>query len=98
MRRNGDGDWEYAGMGGDPNPLVRALDKWPIDEGYIHAEIAIRKVFFIAVEKDNELIFWFSNDNDEFGSRILGLTRSSDGSWPEMSQEYLVRIIHERWY
>ena len=94
-RKNDDGEWIYTGMGGDSQPMYRAREKWPIKEGYKHAEIVLRNpnVILIMIENNDLLQFWYSNDNGTAGDLIFCLSKNEDGSWPVFSRDYLIGLV-----
>ena len=93
-RKNDDGEWIFTGMGGNPQPMYRAREKWPIKEGYKHAKIAFNhtNVLLIMIENNDLLQFWYFNDDYNAGDRIFSLSRNEDGSWPVFSRDYLIEI------
>jgi len=94
VKKNGEENWVYTGMGGYAQNMLEAKKLWPAEKGYSHAMILVSglKVPLIMLEKDSKLQFYYFRSNN-WAERLFGIYRNSDGYYPLFSKDHLIEKI-----
>ncbi len=94
VKKNGDDNWVYTGMGGNAQNMFETRKLWPAEKGYRQAMVLVSglKVPLIMLEKDNKLQFYYFRSND-WAERLFGIYRNSDGYYPLFSKDHLIEKI-----
>jgi len=94
VKKNSDGKWRWAGIGGNPKPILEARERWLHKKGYrcapFYARRGPRKL--IIIENADTLRFYIYSQNSKT-AEILGISKNSEGYYPQLSLDSLIGYV-----
>ena len=94
VRKKSDGKWHFAGLGGYPQPILEARERWPHEKGYRCAPFCARRGprKLIMIENSDTLrLYIYSQNSDE--AEILGISKNSEGYYPLFPLDSLIGYV-----
>ena len=89
-----DNKWRFSDLGGDPNPITEARERWPKEEGYNHSyALMLRGPDFIILEKGDTLSLYSFRKRSE---STLDIKKGEDGFYPLLDPGYVTRKLRPR--
>lgn len=91
--RNIDGAWKRVNAGGNPKPMLDAMERWKQSEGWEHSYVNTPwGLDFIMLEREGKIHLYSFRDRN---ARLFHISRDEDGWYPLLTVPYVVSRIKE---